>query len=190
MFLNLFIFLQSLELAAVKGSVAWDFQKFYSSAPWTVAKVDHFAPNRNKFFYIEAKRTSLLKKTFLSNRSEAVYKVNIFFKEKRSCLTLWPAAEKHRRRPWLRAWKTASNDDCKGQPCPMPHKHPSLWVWSLCEWVGRGTLYPFLLHRDGDQAVTYGGAHGDPSPPYTGRPGGGGTVDAERTRAAPRYLWS
>ena len=28
-------------------------------------------------------------------------------------------------------------------------------------------MYPVLLHRDGAQAVTYGGAHGDPSPPNT-----------------------
>ena len=32
--------------------------------------------------------------------------------------------------------------------------------------------------------MTYGGAHGDPSPPYTGRPGVGGTVERERTRSA------
>jgi len=45
-------------------------------------------------------------------------------------------------------------------------------------------LYPILLHRDGAQAVTYGGAHGDPSPPYTGRSWGGGTRKRERTRSA------
>jgi len=51
-----------LDLAAVKGTVAWDFPKNYSSAPWTVLKIDHFASNRNKFFDIEAKRTRLFKK--------------------------------------------------------------------------------------------------------------------------------
>jgi len=45
-------------------------------------------------------------------------------------------------------------------------------------------LYLILLHRDGARAVTYGGAHGDPSPPYTGRSGGGGTRKRERTRYA------
>ena len=37
-------------------------------------------------------------------------------------------------------------------------------------------MYPILLHRDGAQAETYSGPHGDPSPPYTGRSGGGGRV--------------
>ena len=45
-------------------------------------------------------------------------------------------------------------------------------------------MYPILLHRDGARAVTYGKAHGDPSPPYTGRSGGGGTRKRERTRSA------
>ena len=45
-------------------------------------------------------------------------------------------------------------------------------------------MYLILLHRDGAQAVTYGGAHGDPSPPYTGRSGGGGTRKRDRTRSA------
>ena len=35
----------------------------------------------------------------------------------------------------------------------------------LCVSVERSPLYPVLLHRDGARAVTYGGAHGDPSPP-------------------------
>ena len=42
-------------------------------------------------------------------------------------------------------------------------------------------MYLILFHRDGAQAVTYGGAQGDPSPPYTGRSGGGGTRKRERT---------
>jgi hypothetical protein len=41
-------------------------------------------------------------------------------------------------------------------------------------------LYLILLHRDDARAETYGGAHGDPSPQYTGRPGGGGTLERER----------
>jgi len=45
-------------------------------------------------------------------------------------------------------------------------------------------LYLILLHRDGARAETYSGAHGDPSPPYTGRSGGGGTRKRERTRSA------
>ena len=45
-------------------------------------------------------------------------------------------------------------------------------------------MYLILLHRDGARAVTYGRAHGDPSPPYTGRSGGGGTRKRERTRSA------
>ena len=44
-------------------------------------------------------------------------------------------------------------------------------------------MYLFLLHRDGTRAVIYGGA-GDPSPPYTGRPWDGGTLERERTRSA------
>jgi len=44
-------------------------------------------------------------------------------------------------------------------------------------------LYLILLRRDGAWVVTYGGAHGDPSPPYTGRSGGGGTRKRERTRS-------
>ena len=47
-----------------------------------------------------------------------------------------------------------------------------------------GPLYPILLRRDGARAVTYAGAHGDPSPPYTGRIGGGGTRKRERTLSA------
>ena len=54
----------------------------------------------------------------------------------------------------------------------------------LCVEVERGPLYPFLLHRDSARAITYGGAHGDPSPPYTGRSVGGGTCKRERTRSA------
>ena len=46
---------QSLDLAAVKGTVAWDFQKFYSSALSLLGK--------NIFF--EAKRSCLFEKTFL-----------------------------------------------------------------------------------------------------------------------------
>ena len=43
----------------------------------------------------------------------------------------------------------------------------------------RGPLYPLYL-----QASMCGGTYGDPSPlPYTGRPGGGGTVERERTGA-------
>ena len=53
----------------------------------------------------------------------------------------------------------------------------------LCVQVERSPLYPVLLHRDGTRAVTYSGAHGDPSPPYTGRAGGGGTRKRERTRS-------
>ena len=45
-------------------------------------------------------------------------------------------------------------------------------------------MYLILLHRDGPRAKTYGGAHGGPSPPYTGRPGGGGTLERERTQSA------
>jgi len=41
-------------------------------------------------------------------------------------------------------------------------------------------LYLILLHRDGARAETYSRAHGDPSPPYTGRSGGGGTHKRER----------
>ena len=44
-------------------------------------------------------------------------------------------------------------------------------------------MYPIPLHRDGAQAVTHGGAHGDP-PPYTGQPGGGGQLMQKRNRAA------
>jgi len=66
----------------------------------------------------------------------------------------------------------------------MLHKRPSPCVRSLCLWVERGPLYLILLHRDGARAVTYGRAHGDPSPPYTGRSGGGGTRKRERTRSA------
>ena len=82
MFLNLSIFLQSLDIAAVKlkRAVARDFQKFYSSAPYTVAKIDHFASNRNDFFYIEAKRTSLLKKNIFIKTLRNVYKVKTFFR--------------------------------------------------------------------------------------------------------------
>ena len=49
---------------------------------------------------------------------------------------------------------------------------------------GEGPLYLILLHRDGAWALTYGRAHGDPSPPYTGRSGGGGTCKREKTRSA------
>ena len=42
--------------------------------------------------------------------------------------------------------------------------------------MGRGPLYPILLHRDGARAVTYGGAHVDPSPPYKADLGVGGHV--------------
>ena len=45
-------------------------------------------------------------------------------------------------------------------------------------------MYLILLHRDGTRAITYGGAHGDPSPPYTGTSGGGGTHKIERTWSA------
>ena len=45
-------------------------------------------------------------------------------------------------------------------------------------------MYLILLHRDGARAETYSGAQGDPSPPYTGRSGGGGTRKRERTRSA------
>jgi len=86
--------------------------------------------------------------------------------------------------PLHRALKTASNDDCNVHVRPMPHKPPSPCVWSLCVWVERGPFYLILLHRDGARAVTYSRAHGDPSPPYTGRSGGVGTRKRERTWSA------
>ena len=45
-------------------------------------------------------------------------------------------------------------------------------------------MYLILLHRDGARAVTFGGAQGDPSPPYTGRSGGRGTCNRERTQSS------
>ena len=45
-------------------------------------------------------------------------------------------------------------------------------------------MYQILLQRDGTQATMCGRTHGDPSPPYTGRCGGGGTRKRERTRYA------
>jgi hypothetical protein len=44
-------------------------------------------------------------------------------------------------------------------------------------------LYLILLHRDGARAVTYGGAHGDPSPPHTQADLGVGGRVRERTRS-------
>ena len=37
-------------------------------------------------------------------------------------------------------------------------------------------MYPILLHRDGAPAITYGGAHGDPYPPYYADLGVGGQL--------------
>ena len=71
---NLFIFLQSLDLAEVKGTVAWDFQKLYSSAKLIILlqmETNFSISKRNEPVYY-------LKKTFLSNCSEAVYKVKTF----------------------------------------------------------------------------------------------------------------
>jgi hypothetical protein len=64
-----------------------------------------------------------------------------------------------------RAWKTASNDDCRGLVRPPPWIVPSTCVWDVCVWVERGPFYLILLHRDGAQASMCGRTHGDPSPP-------------------------
>jgi len=45
-------------------------------------------------------------------------------------------------------------------------------------------LYLILLHRDGARAETYGGAHGDPSPPIPRQIWGWGDKKRERTRSA------
>ena len=47
-------------------------------------------------------------------------------------------------------------------------------------------MYPILLHSDGARAITYCGAHGDPSPPYTGQLGGWGQLMCKRTWGAAR----
>ena len=41
-------------------------------------------------------------------------------------------------------------------------------------------MYLILLHRDGTRAVTYGRAHGDPSPPHTQADLGVGGQERER----------
>ena len=53
----------------------------------------------------------------------------------------------------------------------------------LCVYVERSPLYPVLLHRDGARALTYGEAHGDPSPHTQAEMGVGGTHKRERTRS-------